>query len=252
MTLNPIILLEKALIVNKPAATVILLVTTISTIVVALSVAGVNDYRALFLAIFYLVMAGVIIILFSFLLNDGAAKVVLSWAVTTLVIVFMSAVAYGAIVPRQTLVNPPSCILRLWEYNCFQPGGILDANAASQPPINPVGPLPAAVGVPPEVRASTKVYVQFAGTISRENMIKASQGLAAQGWAVQGAAKGGERTPVAAGLNEVRYSSPALKAAADAVATQLNSTGITKTTIRSRQVSIPNFPATQLEVWISN
>jgi hypothetical protein len=49
------------------------------------------------------------------------------------------------------------------------------------------------------------IFVQFAGAVPRETVAEVSMALVEAGWNIQGADRGGERTGVAAGLNEVRY-----------------------------------------------
>jgi hypothetical protein len=250
MTLNPINILELALKVDRRSAAIIVVGLAAFAAAGILKTIGIGDLKGSVLAVAYVLGAGIIVSLFAQILGDRFAKVALSWAVTLLIIVFMGSVAYGAIVPNQTFVNPPSCVLRFWE-PCVRPGGVLDRIASSQAPVTPIPSTPPSGSSAPGTIPTERVFFQFAGLISRENMVKVATGLAAQGWHVQDAPRGGERIPAAAGLNEVRYANPKSKAAADRLAAELNATQIAERTIQSRQVNVPNFPDDSLEVWIS-
>lgn len=82
----------------------------------------------------------------------------------------------------------------------------------------PLGPLEVAKVVPPpkdddptqattpfSIPRNNRVFVQFAGTLSRDDVTAASLLLVAEGWRVEGADRGGERTAKAAGVDQVRY-----------------------------------------------
>lgn len=259
VTLDPIALLQLALKVDRRAASIIIIGLVAFTVVAIINTLGMDDPKGSALAVAYVVGAGFLISILAKIVGDSIAQTVLSWAVTALIVVFMATVAYGAIVPRQTLVNPPACVLQFWA-PCNDK---LDELASVQAPVSPLPP-PSPASQPRAANPSTapapssivpppvNIYVQFAGLISRENMIKVSTGLVAQGWKVQGANRGGERTQAAAGLNEVRYANPELKGAAERLAQELSATGIANRPVRARQVDIPRFPANTMEAWNSN
>lgn len=91
------------------------------------------------------------------------------------------------------------------------------------------------------------VFIQFAGILTRAQITGLNQALKEAGWQVQGAS--GERTPAAAGQNEVRYAGNNGAAAAELAAT-LTRTGIVSgTTVRARNVEA--IGPRNLEVWIS-
>lgn len=56
--------------------------------------------------------------------------------------------------------------------------------------------------------AEERVYIQFAG-YGRDRIVELAQRLAASGWRIEGADRGGERIAAAAGMNEVRFFHPA-------------------------------------------
>jgi len=116
------------------------------------------------------------------------------------------------------------------------------APAAPKTIVTPPPPAPAA-GARPQL-----VYIQFAGSMSRDSIVELNHALRKSAWRVQGPS--GERVETAAGLNEVRYSAPADREAAEALAAAISSAGITGRTVVARRVSIIS-PGT-LEAWISN
>lgn len=94
-----------------------------------------------------------------------------------------------------------------------------------------------------------QVFVQFAGTVTREDVRAMMRKLSQVGWKVQGIEGGGERTSAAAGLQEVRYSDTGDAAAAKALAQAVQASSL---------VSRPIIPKLStgvakgtLEVWIS-
>jgi TIR domain len=95
--------------------------------------------------------------------------------------------------------------------------------------------------------AQYSVYIQFAG-YDRPQIVSLADALAKQNWNVQGRDQGGERTPNAAGLSEVRYHDASQKAAADALAAAINTTGMVNTQVKT--VPLAAIRPTVLEVWI--
>jgi hypothetical protein len=99
-------------------------------------------------------------------------------------------------------------------------------------------------GSPPE----HQVFIQFAGTITRGQIVELNRALREAGWNVQGAS--GERLARAANLNEVRYRSRDDRADAERLAAAITEAGVAGSPVRARQVGI--IRAGTLEVWISN
>ncbi len=124
---------------------------------------------------------------------------------------------------------------------------------------------PAAAKVPPMANLSTslpkpgmpaaeasgreehnqQVYIQFAGALTRQQIKALNQALKNGGWNAQGPS--GERTPLARGKHEVRYSGNNLAAAQDLAAT-VNKTGITPQTITPNVNT--SIGSNVLEIWI--
>lgn len=90
------------------------------------------------------------------------------------------------------------CFVDPWSQNC--PLGPVLATTVESTVSQPI-PTPEETP-PPE---NNRVFVQFAGALSREDVTNVSEQLASIGWNVEGASRGGERTAGAAGIDQVRY-----------------------------------------------
>ena len=90
------------------------------------------------------------------------------------------------------------------------------------------------------------VFIQFAGVLTRAQITALNLALKTAGWRTQSTS--GERTPAAAGINQIRYSGNN-RAAAQALADAINSTGIVAKRVTPQPV--PTIANGALEVWIS-
>lgn len=90
-----------------------------------------------------------------------------------------------------------------------------------------------------------RVYLQFAGVLTRAQIAALNQKLKSAGWAVQGSS--GERLASSAGLNEVRFSGENEQAARD-LAEAINAAGLTARPVEARRLS---GIGRNLEAWIS-
>lgn len=93
---------------------------------------------------------------------------------------------------------------------------------------------------------SQRVFIQFAGVLSRAQITGLNSSLVAAGWNAQGGS--GERTPKAAGLNEVRFSG-ANDQAAQALCDAINKSGLLAKRVMPKKLEI--IGSNDLEVWIS-
>jgi hypothetical protein len=97
-------------------------------------------------------------------------------------------------------------------------------------------------------RSEYTVWIQFAGSLRREQMIDLGRQLAAN-WTVPGANRGGERIEAAAGLNEIRFGPSSDEAAARLLAVEVAQTSIVSGRRSIRRV--PSIRPKSLELWIS-
>ncbi|MBK1657773.1 peptidoglycan-binding domain-containing protein [Paracraurococcus ruber] len=130
--------------------------------------------------------------------------------------------------------------------------------ATSTAPVSAPSPEPQAANTPrngtiasapPPVASYTqRVFIQFAGSIARDQIIRMARDLSAQ-WRVEGADRGGERIGTAAGLREVRWGHPDDETAAKALADAIERTGVIRGDVTAKRV--PAVGRNTLEVWIS-
>jgi hypothetical protein len=110
-------------------------------------------------------------------------------------------------------------------------------------------PAPNPVPATKIVNSEYQVFTQFAGSLQREQVRSMMQALAKENWNMQGVTGGGERTPAAAGVNEIRYTAVEDKAAADELAKSVQKSGLTSRSVIS-SFAFGIRPKT-LEIWIS-
>lgn len=247
--------LEQLLTVNRNAA--ILLFTGIG-VFAAISIVGTYeiDYTiALRVAAYILGFATASTVL-SVVVDNTLIRSVLGWFVVGL-FMFWSLALSISVVFQPGPLPPPYCLVYFLQ-DCDE---VAEAIALKQeqrtgspviavhpPPVEGDGVLANALAVPTaEVPAQT-VYVQFAGILTRDSVRTLMLTLEAQGWNVQGAAQGGERTNAAAGYNEVRFSGDS-RAAAQQLAAELERFNLTGRPITV--VENPDIDAGALEVWLS-
>lgn len=94
--------------------------------------------------------------------------------------------------------------------------------------------------------AENRVFIQFAG-YHRDTMKELAKVLLSNGWLIQGAEFGGERTELADGLSEVRYNSPIEKREAERLAEEISNYGLN---LEVKAVQNPEIKPGELEVWI--
>ncbi|MEO5494503.1 MAG: hypothetical protein ABIR08_10815 [Sphingomonas sp.] len=121
------------------------------------------------------------------------------------------------------------------------------------PDVPAVAPSPVPSATPSATAATAivgdqTVYIQFAGLITRESVQDLNAALRRGGWQV--ASTSGERTDVAAGLNEVRYAPTTDPRVAQALAQAVTATKLTSAPVTVRKMDM--IGAKTLELWISN
>lgn len=155
-------------------------------------------------------------------------------------------------------LTPPvaqdECILLLFSSSCAT---LHETTAVTESQLQTV-PAETVVPAPTEdLEAGKKVssvYVQFAG-YPRSDVVEVAKALLAKGWGMQGADRGGERLPSAAGKFEVRFFSPADQSLATALAADLDE--VEPSDRKSAVKEVPAeavstaVPRGHLELWIS-
>lgn len=148
---------------------------------------------------------------------------------------------------------PNRCLVR---FGFADACGRSTGNATAGLPSEAVVTAEAAAPSPAPVSAQqsgARIFIQFAG-FKREDVIELAADLGGQGWKVEGAARGGERTGAADGLNEVRYFNPGDKANAEALALSVSAGMAGQPPIAVKDLSATKYAQAEtglLEVWIS-
>lgn len=253
--MTPVAALEKLLTVNRDAA---ILILTGIVVLAAISIVGaynINYDTALRIAAYIFGFAVVATVL-SIVVSDIRVRAVLGWFLVGLVIIWTVILSVSILIQPGPF-PPVYCIV-----NFSQPcDEVAERIALAEQKraavvldvVNAPIPLPtetqvnepdeAAIALPQQ-----QVFVQFAGLITRDSVRNMMLTLQAEGWNMQGAEGGGERTEAASGYNEVRYPSGAQADGELLAATlqRLNLTGKPVVAVESGRVA-----ADTLEVWLS-
>ena len=270
--MTPVSAIEKLLSVNRDAA--VLLLTGIA-VFAAISIVGaykIDSETAIRVGGFLFAFAVAATVL-SVVVSDLRVRAVLGWFLVTMFIGW-SVVLSIAILFQPGPFPPVYCLIAVGE-SCPDVGerialsqtrgipvapesvvsvGSTDATPVGQQDGTSVQPgdtiTIATVGVETADANLPKqmVFVQWGGVMTRDSVRAMMQALAAQGWNMQGADGGGERTEKAFGYNEVRYA-PGAKADAERLAAELQRFNLTGKPIVA--VESPAVDAGALEVWLS-
>lgn len=257
-------LFSKLLKINPLAGkfvTIGLLVLTAAAVVVSFGV-----------ALDSLIRTGAVVIAFSvavFILVNlhGLLIRVIGWVLTIAFCVWLSAlVAQTLTGGKISWLAPTQCLIFPLSNSCAITQGsttemvtaALDetdppADDAAQPDRGGDAPQAPEVAPHPPVKA---VFVQFAGLLSREDITEYATTLTEEGWPVEGAERGGERTGKSAGLNEIRFFHPEDRPAAEILAVRSSELSPAGHALSVRDLSETAFSTPDnvgvLEVWISN
>lgn len=94
-----------------------------------------------------------------------------------------------------------------------------------------------------------QLWIQFAGSLQRQQMIDFGARIMTQWPNMPGANRGGERTALAAGVREVRYGSPEDLPAALRLTADIDTTGLVASMNSPKRVK--GIPPRSLEIWVS-
>jgi len=267
--------IEKLLTVNRDAA--ILILTGIG-VFAAISIVGAYgiDYTTAVRVAGYIFGFAVAATVLSIVITDLRIRAVLGWFLVVLCMAWTVALSISILFQPGPL-PPVYCLIRFMQ-DCDDVSEAIaleksrpvsgvavpvvvepsadrsfgDLSVLSNLPGVDLDPSPPVVlaNVEPKSPAipDQKVVVQFAGLLTRDSVREMMLALRAQGWDMQGAEAGGERTGAAAGYNEVRYSGSS-KAAAEQLAAELQKVNLTGKPIVA--VENASIAADTLEVWLS-
>ena len=203
------------------------------------------DIRSAGLMGTYIAGLGAILYTITLIVTDRALKMVVAWFAVVLLISVTIVFFISAAFPGKTGIAPAPCLVRFWE-RCETVGDdIAERNYTPPPPVKSTIPP-----VEQNIKFNTyQVKVFFAGIIRRQDVIDMSQKLESMGWRLERPDRGGERTPEAAGQNEVRYSAPGDEVAAKELARLVQASTIVSEQITVRREA--SLAVGNLEVWVS-
>ena len=146
--------------------------------------------------LFLLIATGFVI--FFKVIDGSILPRIIVWYFTSLLLLTVSAFWIQAILRTPTpFLIEARCFVDLWSQGCP-----LGTSIAQNVQIATFKNEPADQHSPD---TRNRVYIQFAGALSRKEVQSVSVKLQSRGWNVQGAEQGGERTAQAVGINQVRY-----------------------------------------------
>jgi hypothetical protein len=201
----------------------------------------------------------VLLSLILYIVAHPAMRAVLAWFLVLTVVYFMLCVMAAAfprsIIPKLVGPQPPlTCLLNVLN----EPVDLCEARNA--PTITVVN-APSAFLAPGAdqlwfaqdnpVPPGTTVYLQFADPVDRQTARQIAEGLATQGWGIQGANMGGEMVAKAPRDNEVRFFKAEDQASAIHLAQSLSQlTGGQDIAVRDFSKLYPYAQPGQLEIWL--
>jgi len=197
--------------------------------------------------------------IFTVLILGGLKNTLLGKISTYIIIFYLLAGAKQFMFPALPPAFPPFfCFINPMTKSCPGSSEYSDASISTTPSsqISNTRPQdnPSTANNINESKRKRLVFLQFAGSIPRDKVIELASELSGLGWNMQGRDRGGERTPAAAGFNEIRYFKPEDKD----LATQLALDVMSKANWVSRNVEIRLIPLSsataqtdQIEIWIS-
>jgi len=214
-----------------------------------------GNIEGLFRAFVLFLLLSVGFVLFFKAIDGSIIPKIIVWYFTFMVLATLSVFWVQAILrtPSPFLVEA-RCFVDIWSQGC--PLGAPMAKFVELAPLEK-GLSPenksSEVGYRPDSR--NKVFVQFSGELSRENVAQVSVALKEHSWNVQGASRGGERTAQAVGIDQVRYFHKEDEALAKNLAIEYNALakweGFDRLSVAYLDGYESRVPIGQLEVWTS-
>ena len=196
----------------------------------------------------FLLLATSFVIFFK-VIDGSILPQIIVWYFTSLLLLTVSAFWVQAVLRTPTpFLIEARCFVDPWSQGC--PLGIPMAQKVEVVPL-PTGPPQDLTRPDPRNR----VYVQFAGALSRPDVTTVSKKLKDNGWNVQGAEQGGESTAQAVGIDQVRYFNKEDEALAKRLAREYNELakwkGFDQLAVAFVAGHESRVPVGHLEVWTS-
>lgn len=246
IVLSPITALNDLLKIDRKVAKPLFAGIAVFAAVAVVGTFGV-DGRTVGLMATEIVGLGAVLMVLANVLNDPLLKKVLGWFVTLLIMALVTAFFVSAVFRDQGIIKPVYCLSQIWKVCEQVESEVVSRNAQAIQEKVRVAPAAAATAKGVDPSAYT-VSIRFAGLVTRANIVGLNRALKEGGWGVEG--ESGERAERAQGLNQVRYSGPADRAAAEALARLVSGTGIASRAVEAK--AFPAVPPGVLELWISH
>jgi uncharacterized membrane protein YuzA (DUF378 family) len=250
VTMNPLQIVNDFGKTNPQAAALLLGAIACFAAVAAVGTLGIN-LQSEIPSVLYVIGIGVLLSVVTTIVGDKLIMVALKWFVVGIAALWVALFIVQLIYPESQRI---ACAVHFWAPCQFTADKVAEITADKV--AESTGSTPAVPAALPEIPPNPgfrpdnyKVFVQFAGVITRDSVKTGMRKLGDKGWKVQGANLGGERTVAAAGYNEVRYPTENDRQAAQALANQVAN-------LTSHDIKVGPTPTTSvakgsLEVWIS-
>lgn len=246
VTLSPVSAISKLTKLNKSASTIVVAAIAVFSAISIITNLKIDIETSILIAT-YTIGIGAFLIIIANIINDQFTKLILGYTITACFCIVAMSFVLSALFRDQGIINPTYCLVRFWEKCDIIEDRVAERNSQV---------LDSAIDIPPAITGGAtnitssnyKVFIQFAGLITRDSIKELNAALKTGGWKVQ--SDSGERILAAAGLNEVRYKNIGDKEAAEALANAITASRLTAAPVTIKQLSIIN-PGS-LEVWISN
>lgn len=203
--------------------------------------------------VFLLLATGFVI--FFKVVDGSILPRIIVWYFTSLFLLTVSAFWVQAILrtPAPFLVEA-RCFVDLWSQGCPL-GTPMAQKVELVPPLNSKSQQGQPLDTPYQPDKRNRVFVQFAGVLSRQEVREVSLKLENEGWNVQGTERGGERTAQAVGIDQVRYFHNEDEDLAKHLATKYNElaswSGFDQLAVAFVAGHESRVPGGHLEVWTS-
>jgi hypothetical protein len=237
---------------NPQAATLLLGAIACFAAVAAVGLAS-SDLQSEIPSVLYVIAIGVFLRVVTAMLDNKLIMAALTWFVAGIGTLWVTLFIVQLIYPESQRI---ACAVHFWAPCQFTADRVAEITADKV--AESTGSTPAMPAALPEIPPNAgfqpgnyKVFVKFAGVITRDSVKRMIRELLNLGWNVQDANAGGVRTGAAAGYAEVRYPSSSDLPAAKDLAREVQAANLTSPHATVTEQLTPSIAKGSLGVWIS-